>query len=81
MRLAFRRLATQLEGAGLLAAQAGLTPREVVRAAAVGDGDRARLRGLVEQLYAVAFARRACTAAEFDRWLTSAAAPWNTHAA
>lgn len=70
MRAAFRRLVLRLEAEGAIASHTGLTPREVARAARLAEADRYRLQGLVEQLYAVAFARRPCSAAEFTAWLS-----------
>lgn len=81
MRAAFRRLALRLEAEGALAAHTGLTPRELAAAARLGAADRTRLRALVDQLYVVAFARRACSPAEFSAWLARAEQPWGPHAA
>jgi hypothetical protein len=80
LQLAFIATALGLERQGLLHYHTGKTPGECAREARLDQADRARLRGLVQSLYAFAFGGRSVNPEDYRRWRASAAEPWHAPA-
>ena len=68
MQADFLRLVLELDARRVTHFHPSKTPNEYVRDAALSDARRVELRELVRSLYAYAFARVPCGAADFDSW-------------
>lgn len=77
LRWRWRLLDRHLREAGVLDGPPALTPREATARARLTSVDAQRLRALTGELYAVVYAGRAMTGAEWAAWCATADTPWS----
>lgn len=78
LRWRWHLLDRQLREAGVLEGPPALTPREALLRSRLEPAALQGLRGMVGELYAVVYAGRAMTDAEWQAWIAQADAAWST---
>lgn len=80
LQRAFVGVALRLEEAGRVTYHPSRTPAEIAREARLAPADGARLRSLVQSLYAAVFGGSPCGIAEYRAWRAVADQEWNAAA-